>query len=161
MKGSSHNLLRQAPRGFTLLEMIITVAILSIVVAGAFPIARNAIQRQREVELRRALREIRQAIDTYKTFCDRGGVGPLDREADDNCYPKSLEALVKGVIPPNKTDPERFLRRIPIDPMTNSTKWATVSVQDGKESTGVSNSVWDVHTTSDGTALDGSKYKEW
>ncbi|HWQ31650.1 MAG TPA: prepilin-type N-terminal cleavage/methylation domain-containing protein [Blastocatellia bacterium] len=150
-------------RGFTLLEMIITLAILSIVVAGAIPIARNAAQRQREVELRRALREIRQAIDAYKAACDAGKISDLERNsADDLCYPPKLEILVEGVMPKGTgTDKLKFLRRLPEDPMTGSTKWGTRSIQDEKGSSGGSQNVWDVFTRSDATALDGSKYKDW
>jgi general secretion pathway protein G len=148
--------------GFTLLEMIITVAIISIVVAGAVPIAKTAIKRQREVELRRALREIRQGIDAYKADCDAGKFSPLDRTVDDGCYPPSLDALVEGVMPAG-TDPVKlkYLRRLPEDPMTGSVKWGTRAVQDEGGSGGSSKNVWDVFTRSADTALDGSKYKEW
>ncbi|HZS05366.1 MAG TPA: type II secretion system protein [Blastocatellia bacterium] len=151
----------RAARGVTLLELIITMTVISIVVAGAVPLVKNTIKRQKEVELRRALREIRQAIDQYKTFCDRGGVSPLDHKPDDACYPTSLDMLVDGITPPNKIDKMRFLRRLPIDPMTNSTKWGTRAVQDDGDSAGGSENVFDVFTRSDGTALDGSRYKDW
>jgi general secretion pathway protein G len=149
-------------RGFSLLEMIITMAILSIVVAGAVPLAKSAIKRQKEVELRRALREIRQGIDAYKKFCDAGGVSPLDHKVDDECYPPSLDVLVDGIIPPNQKDKLRFLRHLPEDPMTGSTKWGQRAVQDeDNASAWGGQNVFDVYTRSSEKALDGSDYKTW
>lgn len=149
--------------GFTLLELIITLAILSIAVAGAVPVMKTAVKRQREIELRRSLREIRQAIDAYKAACDSKRISELERNsADDMCYPPSLEILVEGVMPAGtQTDKLKFLRRIPEDPMTASTKWGTRAVQDEGKSSGGGQNVFDVFTKSEATALDGSKYKEW
>ena len=153
---------RRAQSGFTLLELIITLAILGILVAGAMPIARNSIKREREMELRRKLREVRQALDRYKSFCDMGQVGPLDRKVDDECYPPTLEILVEGIHPPNTTRTVRFLRRIPKDPMTGKEEWGLRSMQDEPDtgSWGGQN-VFDVYSKSEGTALNGTKYKDW
>ncbi len=147
-------------RGFTLLEMIITMAVLSIVVAGAVPLARSAIKRQKEIELRRALREIRQSIDAYKKFADGGGVSPLDHKVDDENYPATLDVLVDGIIPANSPNKLRFLRHLPEDPMTGSTKWGMRAVQDEGDAWGGQN-VFDVYSRSTEKALDGSDYKTW
>src|SRR5262245_36442589 len=115
--------------GFTLLELIITLAIIAILAAGTIPVARNMIKREKEMELRRNLREIRKAIDSYNLACNAGLVGPLDRKLDDECYPPSLEILVEGIHPPNKGDSTvRFLRRIPKDPFTGNTEWGLRSI---------------------------------
>jgi len=147
--------------GFTLLELIITLAVLAIILAGAFPLARNTIQREREIELRRNLREIRQAIDSYKIGYDQN-VGPLDRHLDDEGYPTSLEVLVNGITPPNTTRKIRFLRHIPRDPMTGKTEWGFRSVQDDRDSSSWGGqNIFDVYSKSSGTALNGTKYKDW
>lgn len=151
--------------GFTLLELIITLTIIAILAAGTVPVVYNVIRREKELELRRNLREIRQAIDTYKGVCDALPPGHPEKEAED-CYPPSLEALVKGIKPPNKLDePIRFLRRIPVDPFTQSTAWGMRSMKDDPYSTGggpnSSNGIFDVFTTAQGKALDGSDYSKW
>ncbi|MGE0129938.1 MAG: prepilin-type N-terminal cleavage/methylation domain-containing protein [Blastocatellales bacterium] len=150
--------------GFTLLELIITLAIIAILAAGTIPVARNLIKRDKEMELRRNLRELRKAIDAYKIACEAGMVGPLDRKVDDECYPPSLEILVEGIHPPNKGDSTvRFLRRIPKDPFTDNTDWGLRSVQDdsGSTSWGGEN-VYDIFSKASGTALDGkTQYKDW
>jgi general secretion pathway protein G len=155
---------RNPSGGFTLLELIITLTVLSIIVAGVVPLAKNTIRRQKEMELRRALRELRQGIDLYKRVCDPplNQVGPLDRKVDDQCYPPDLKLLVEGVNLVNQKDKTRFLRRIPVDPMTGKADWGLRSVQDDEDSTtwGGQN-VFEVYSKSDGTALNGTKYKEW
>jgi general secretion pathway protein G len=148
--------------GFTLLELIITIGILAILVAGAMPIARNSIKREREMELRRNLREMRQALDRYKAFCDSGQIGQLDRKVDDECYPTTLETLVEGVHPVNSTRTVRFLRRIPKDPMTGKAEWGLRSMQDEPDSgSWGGQNIFDVYSRSEGTALNGTKYKDW
>jgi general secretion pathway protein G len=150
----------QAWRGFTLIELIITVFIVSILVGVAVPLARNSIRRQKEVALREALREIRTAIDKYKDASERGFI-PM--KVDTEGYPESLKVLVDGV-DMNGTVGKKFkcLRRIPADPMTNSTEWGLRSYQDDpKNNSWGGQNVFDVYTKSQGTSLDGTKYKDW
>jgi general secretion pathway protein G len=151
--------------GFTLLELIIVLGIIAILTAGALPVARNFIKREKEIELRRNLREIRKAIDAYQIACAGGVIGELDKPPPENrCYPESLEVLVEGVLPPNQVEGKvRWLRRIPKDPFTGNTDWGTRSVDDDPDSaTGGSNGVFDVYSKSDGKALDGkTRYKDW
>jgi general secretion pathway protein G len=151
--------------GFTLLELVIALGIIAILTAGAIPVARNFIKREKEIELRRNLREIRKAIDAYQLTCQAGVIGPLDRPPPENmCYPENLEVLVEGIIPPNQVEGRiRWLRRIPKDPFTGNTDWGTRSVDDDPDSaTGGSNGVFDVYSKSNEKALDGkTQYKDW
>ena len=145
-------------RGFTLLELIIASAILSILTLMALPLARVTIQREREKELHRALWEMRDAIDRYKDAADRNA---FQTKVDSGGYPPDLETLAKGVEAQGGKK-LRFLRSIPVDPMTKSTEWGLRSMQDDPDSTSWGGqSVFDVYTKSEGTALDGSKYKDW
>ncbi len=148
-------------RGLTLIELIIAVTILSVLSLVAMPLARVQLLREKERELRSALREIRTAIDRYKDAADRG---LIQVELGTEGYPPNLEILVEGVEMVNSAEERRlkFLRRIPRDPMTNSTEWGTRSYQDEPDSisTGGEN-VFDVYTTSQATARDGSRYSEW
>jgi general secretion pathway protein G len=148
--------------GFTLLELIISLGIIAILAAGAIPVAKNFIRREKEIELRRNLREIRQAIDAYHVACPTI-VGPLDRKVEDECYPPNLEILVEGIHPPNTDRTIRFLRRIPRDPFTGNTDWGKRSVQDDPDSISWGGqNVYDVYSQAPGTALDGkTKYKDW
>jgi len=150
--------------GFTLLELIITLAIIAILAAGTIPVARNMIKREKEMELRRNLREIRKAIDSYNIACNAQLVGQLDRKVDDECYPPTLEILVEGIHPPNKGDSTiRFLRRIPRDPFTGKTEWGQRSIQDDPDSASWGGqNVYDVFSLAPGKALDGkTQYKDW
>lgn len=154
---------RDNQSGFTLLELIITLTIIAILAAGTIPVARNLIRRDKEIELRRNLREIRRAIDSYKLACENGLVGPLDKQPEDECYPKELQTLVDGIIPPNKTDAIRFIRRIPRDPFTGNQDWGLRSVQDDPDSSSWGGqNVYDVYSRAPGMALDGKTYyKDW
>jgi general secretion pathway protein G len=144
-------------RGFTLVELIVAMTILMVLTAAATPIVRITIQRTKERELRRDLWEIRDAVDRYKDAADRGA---FQTKLDSQGYPPDLDMLVKGVDTNGKK--MRFLRRIPVDPMTGKDEWGMRSVQDepDSDSWGGQN-VFDVYTKSEGTGLDGTKYKTW
>lgn len=147
-------------RGFTLLELLATMVILILLTSVALPMARIRIQRTREVELRRDLRQLRGSIDRYKDYCDRGNI-PI--APDSFCYPPDLDTLVEGVVLKGSSEGKyKFLRRIPIDPMTGKADWGLRAMQDDPDSTswGGSN-VFDVYTKSQGIALDGSRYATW
>jgi general secretion pathway protein G len=143
--------------GFTLVELIVAVAILSILTGLAIPLARVQIQRERERVLRRDLWEMRDAIDRYKDAADRNA---FQTKVGSDGYPPDLDTLVNGVDVGGKK--VRFLRHIPLDPMTGKDDWGLRSTQDdpGSQSWGGQN-VFDVFTKSQGTALDGTKYAEW
>jgi len=145
-------------RGFTLLELIVSATILSILTLMALPLARVTIQREREKQLRQALWEMRDAIDRYKDAADRGA---FRSKVDSYGYPPDLETLVKGEeIQGGKK--VRFLRSIPIDPMTKSKEWGLRSMQDDPDSDSWGGqAVFDVYTKSQGEGLDGTKYKDW
>jgi general secretion pathway protein G len=145
-------------RGFTLLELIIATSILIILSTMAVPLARLTIAREKERMLRNDLWDMRDAIDRYKDAADRQ---LFQTKVDSQNYPPDLETLVKGVtIQGDKK--LRFLRKIPTDPMTGTTEWGMRSMQDDPESDSFGGqSVFDVYTKSTGTALDGTKYKDW
>jgi general secretion pathway protein G len=144
--------------GFTLLELIVAATILSILTLMALPLARVTIQREREKQLRQALWEMRDAIDRYKDAADRQA---FQTKVDSNGYPPDLETLVKGVEAQGGKK-IRFLRSIPVDPMTKSKEWGMRSMQDDPDSDSFGGqSVFDVYTKSTGTGLDGTKYKDW
>jgi general secretion pathway protein G len=152
--------------GFTLLELIITLAIISILAASTIPIARNVIKRNKEMELRRNLREMRMAIDNYYAACRTPpGFSKFEtNEEEQQCYPKDLEVLVKGVKAAGTSDKTfRFLRRIPNDPITGKPDWGFRSIEDDPESGSWDGKhVWDVFSNAPGTALDGkTKYKDF
>jgi general secretion pathway protein G len=144
-------------RGFTLIELIVATSILLILTGMAVPIMRNVVQREREKELREALWTLRDAIDRYKDAADKGG---FQTKVGSENYPPDLDTLVNGVDVAGKK--LKFLRRVPMDPMTGKTEWGMHSMQDDptSDSWGEQN-VFDVYTKSTGTALDGSKYKDW
>jgi general secretion pathway protein G len=143
-------------RGFTLIELIVTTSIMAILVGAAIPIARIAIFREREHELREDLWMIRDAIDRYKDAADRGA---FTIKLGSEGYPPDLDTLVTGVDVGGKK--VKFLRHIPLDPMTKQ-DWGMRSMQDDKDSDSWGGqSVFDVYTKSDGVALDGTKYKDW
>jgi len=144
-------------RGFTLVELIVAITILLILTGAALPIVRVRIKREKERELRRDLWEMRDAIDRYKDAADRGA---FQIKLGSDGYPPDLETLVNGVDVQGKK--VRFLRRIPVDPMTGSTEWGMRSTQDDPKSTSHGGqNVFDVFTKSDATALDGTKYSDW
>ncbi len=143
--------------GLTLVELIITVAIIALLATAAIPIARFQVKREKERELRRDLWEMRDAIDHYKDAADKGA---FMTKADSFNYPPDLQTLVDGVDVQDKK--VKFLRKIPVDPMTNSTDWGLRSNQDDPDSDSFGGqNVFDVHTKSTATALDGTKYDTW
>jgi general secretion pathway protein G len=152
---------RQA--GYTYLELVATAGILLILASAILPMARVTVKRQREIELRRSLRELRTAIDRYKAAVDAGQIGGSDVKLGSEGYPPDLETLVKGVNQVGRVDHKlKFLRRVPIDPMTREAKWGMRCYQDEPDDTSwCGQNVWDVFSQSEASALDGTKYKEW
>ena len=153
-----------AEGGYSFVELLVVSAILLVLASAVMPLTRVTMQRQREAELRRGLREMRSAIDRYKDAVDLGTIGGVAVEADNQGYPASLEVLVEGVELANDATGRkmRFLRRIPFDPMTQSREWGLRSYEDEPDSRRWSgDNVYDVYTTSRATALDGTRYDEW
>jgi len=149
--------------GFTYIELIIATFILAILAAAVVPVAEVTAKRAKEVELRRDLRIIRDAIDNFKQSVDLGLIGGSDVELGSEGYPKDLERLVEGVSQVGAVDKKlKFLRRIPMDPMTHSVEWGLRSYQDEPDSMSWGGqNVYDVYTTSRETALDGTNYRDW
>src|SRR5581483_194400 len=150
--------------GYTFVEMLVVATIILILASAIMPLAKVTSQRTREAELRRSLREIRTAIDKYKDAADTGQIGSLDLKVGSENYPADLQVVVDGVTAANDATGRKlkFLRHIPVDPMTHGTEWGMRSYQDKPDATrwGGQN-VFDVYTTFDGTALDGTKYRDW
>jgi len=144
--------------GVTLLEMIVVITILLILMGAAVPVVKVSVRRQREVELRRDLWEMRAAIDRYKDAADKNA---FQQKLGSEGYPPDMDTLVNGVeIAGGKK--LRFLRRIPVDPMTGNTDWGLRSMQDDPQSDSWGGqNVFDVYTKSTGVGLDGTKYKDW
>jgi general secretion pathway protein G len=155
---------RLTARGYTFVELLVVTVILLIMASAVLPLVQVTVQRQREAELRRALREMRTAIDEFKDAVDEGRIATTEVEPGSQNYPPNLGALVEGV--PAAGDASggqlRFLRRIPVDPMTGDTDWGLRAYQDPPETTtwGGGN-VFDVYTRSRGTGLDGTEYRDW
>jgi general secretion pathway protein G len=144
-------------RGLTLIELIVATSILLILSTMAVPLARVTIKRQREKDLRAGLWQLRDGIDRYKDAADRGA---FQIKVGSEGYPPDLDTLVNGVDIAGKK--LKFLRRIPTDPMTGKTDWGLRSMQDDPDSDSWGgDNVFDVYTKSEGTALDGTKYKDW
>jgi general secretion pathway protein G len=159
-----HRWFRRTSPGFTFIELIVTTAVLMVLASALLPIARISIRRQRETDLRKTLRDVRTAIDRFKTDYDLGRIGGTEIAFGSEGYPASLQQLVDGVRVNN--DPSgrkiRYLRRIPIDPVTGNTDWGMRSYQDDPRATvwGGGN-VFDIFSKAEGVGLDGTKYKEW
>ncbi|UWZ83874.1 prepilin-type N-terminal cleavage/methylation domain-containing protein [Occallatibacter riparius] len=149
--------IRKGERGLTLVELIVAAAILAILASAAIPITRFQIKREKERELRYDLWTMRDAIDKYKDAADKGAI---QTKVDSQNYPPDLDTLVKGVDIQGKK--VKFLRRIPVDPMTGNAEWGMRSMQDDPKSDSFGGqSVFDVYSKSQGTALDGTKYSDW
>jgi general secretion pathway protein G len=148
---------RRHERGLTLVELIVTCTILAILAGAAYPVARFQVQRANERQLHYNLWMLRDAIDKYKDAADKHA---FQIKLDSQGYPPDLETLVTGVDVQGKK--VRFLRKIPIDPMTGKAEWGLRSMQDDPDSDSYGGqSVFDVYSKSTGTALDGTKYSEW
>ena len=150
--------------GYTFVELLIVVTVLMILASAVLPLAQVTSQRQREAELRRNLREIRTAIDKFKDAVDTGLIPTTELRPDNEGYPPDLDKLVDGVAIANDATGRKlkFLRRIPIDPMTNDTEWGLRAYQDRPNSTSWGGqNVFDVYSKSTATALDGTKYRDW
>jgi len=155
---------RKSEDGYTFIELLVVSTIVLILASAVMPLAKVTATRAREAELRRDLREIRTAIDRFKDAADLGQIAPLELKAGNENYPADLQTLVDGVAANNDATGRKlkFLRKVPVDPMTHSTEWGLRSYQDSPDarSWGGSN-VFDIYTTFEGTALDGSKYRDW
>jgi len=154
----------KSDRGYTFIELLVVSTILLILASAVMPLAQVTSQRQREAELRRSLREMRTAIDRFKDAVDQGIIPTTALRPGSEGYPPDLETLVEGVSAANDATGRqvKFLRRVPIDPMTNSTEWGLRAYQDSPTaSSWGGQNVFDVYTTSDGTGLDGTTYRDW
>jgi general secretion pathway protein G len=150
--------------GYTFVELLVVTTILMILASAIMPLAKVTATRSREAELRRSLREMRSAIDKFKDAADLQQISNLELKAGSENYPNDLQMLVDGVSAANDATGRklRFLRRVPVDPMTKTTEWGMRSYQDKPDSrTWGGQNVFDVYTTFEGTALDGTKYKDW
>jgi general secretion pathway protein G len=154
----------RASGGYSFIELLVVSGVLLVLASAVMPLAKLTVQRQREIELRRTLRELRTAIDKYKDAVDQGLIGGVDVRAGSEGYPPDLETLVEGVPVVNDATGRKlkFLRRVPLDPMTSSSEWGLRSYQDRPDSTSWGGqNVYDVYTRSTGTGLDGTRYREW
>ena len=146
--------------GLTLVEVVVTIAVLLILAGAVMPLAKVTLKREKELELRRALRTMRQAIDLYKQYSDQGLI--QKEGVDSEGYPPELETLTEGIPQVGSTKKLKFLRRIPMDPFTHKDEWGLRSYQDEPDSRSWGRqNVYDVYTLYDGTALDGTKYRDW
>lgn len=152
--------------GFTVIEMVVTVAIIGLLASVALPLAELTVQRSREHELRRSLREIRTAIDDYKRASEQGRIA---KAADGSGYPPSLDALVEGA--PDARDPAKrkifFLRRLPRDPFHDAPQdrpadtWGQRSYDSPPDAPRAGKDVFDVYSRSPATGINGVPYREW
>ena len=153
----------RSERGVTYFEMVATATIVMVLASAIMPVAKVSIKRRKEIELRRHLRVLRTAIDQYKAAVDAGQIGGTDVKLGSEGYPPELETLVEGVSQVGQIDRKlKFLRRIPRDPMAASDEWGLRCYQDDPDSfSWCGENVYDVRSTSEATALDGTKYKDW
>lgn len=164
MRQALRRALDSSERGFSFVELIIVSTIVLILASAVQPLAKVTVTRQKEAELRRALREMRTAIDKFKDAADAQMIPPTELRAGSEGYPPNLETLVEGVgVVGDATGRKlKFLRRVPKDPMTGDFEWGLRSYQDRPDATSWGGqNVYDVYTLSSGTGLDGTKYSEW
>jgi general secretion pathway protein G len=150
--------------GFSFVELLVVTTIVLILASAVQPLVKVTMQRQKEIELRRVLREMRDAIDKFKDAADQGMIPTTELKANSEGYPPDLEKLVDGVSVANDATGRKlkFLRRIPIDPMTGEADWGLRAYQDKPDSgSWGGQNVFDVRSLSGGTALDGTKYRDW
>ena len=155
---------RSSQAGYSFIELLVVSTILIILASAILPLGKVTLQRQRESDLRRSMREMRTAIDRYKDSVDLGIIGNAAIQNQSEGYPPSLEILVEGLDVLNDASGRKlkFLRRIPDDPMTRSTDWGLRSYQDDPDSqTWGGGNVYDIYTKSNATALDGTRYSDW
>ncbi len=151
-------------RGFTFVELLVVTTIVLILASAIQPLARITIQRTREAELRRVLRDLRTAIDKFKDAADNGQIPTTELKANSEGYPPDLQALVDGVSVANDATGRKlkFLRRVPVDPTTGDAEWGLRAYQDKPDSTSWSGqNVYDVYSKNQSTGLDGTKYRDW
>jgi len=155
-------------RGLTLIELLVTLVILSILAAAALPYAEMTVRREKELELRRALRELRGAIDAFNEDWKTGRISKAAAAASDDGYPKSLQVLVDGVDSGDaKASKRKYLRRVPRDPFADAARagaehWVVIGYQDSADTiVWGGRDVYDVHSAAQGAALDGTRYRDW
>jgi general secretion pathway protein G len=156
--------LRGSSAGFTFVELIVATAVMMILASAALPLARVSIRRQRESELRYNLRQIRAAIDKFHDMAQAGQIASTEYQLGSEFYPPRLEVLVDGVTLANNATgtKQKFLRRIPIDPITGTADWGLRAYTDSPDSKSWGgSSVFDVYSKAEGVALDGTKYRDW
>jgi general secretion pathway protein G len=155
---------RRSSPGYSFIELVIATAVLMILASAALPIAKISIRRQKEAELHRSLREMRTAIDDFKRWADAGRISTLNVNIGSENYPPSLEVLVEGVPFTNDASgrKKKFLRRIPVDPITGKADWGLRAYSDNPDATvWGGQSVFDVYSKAPGKGLDGSTYRDW
>jgi len=155
--------LRTSP-GYSFVELVVATAVMMILASAALPIARFSIRRQKEAELRQALREMRTAIDEFKRWADAGRISTIGVSITADNYPPSLEVLVEGVPYTNDASDRRkkFLRRIPADPITGRADWGLRAYTDPPDATTWGgDSVFDVYSKAPGVGLNGVPYRDW
>jgi len=151
--------LHRRQKGYTLAELVMVAAMIALLATIVLPVAKFTVKRNKEADLRLALRKMRTAIDEHKKLSDSGMI-PVKLGGEG--YPESLEVLVEGIDLVGQERKQRFLRRIPIDPMTGEAEWGLRSYQDEPDSTSHGGqNVYDIFSLSDGTGLDGTEYKDW
>lgn len=155
---------RKSGDGFSFIELVVATAVMMILASAALPLARVSIKRQREKELRDTLRQVRSAIDKFKDYADNGRIAATELQYGSDNYPVSLQQLVDGVTLANDASGAKmkFLRRIPIDPITGNADWGLRSYEDKPDATtwGGQN-VYDIYSKASGKGLDGTKYRDW